>query len=179
MSAQSNFGAGYPWATGSVYAAPLLLGALQDISVDESQELKPLYGQLQSPLEQGTGKRKTEIKVALARLDPNLFNQVYYGGTITTGQTLASNMEKGTIPAVSGPYTITVAQSATWATDLGVYNVNTGKFMTKVRPARRPQASTRSRPASTPSRRPTPSRWWRSATPTPRPAAIRSRPATP
>ena len=127
--AQAVFGAGYCWLTSGSggYTAPLLLGALQDISIDESQDLKALYGQNQSPLEQGPGKRKTDIKASIGRFDPNLFNQLYFGGSVTTGSKLASNQEAWVITT-----SVTVANSATWSTDLGVYNASSGKFMTKV-----------------------------------------------
>ena len=49
----------------------------------------------------------------------------------TTGQTTTANGESATIPATS-PYTVTVANAATFAANLGVLNASTGVALEKV-----------------------------------------------
>jgi len=129
MAFQSVFGAGYLWGT-VPGGTPRLFAALQNVSVDFSRDMKPMHGQSAYALEHGPGKAKIECKADIGRFDPNVFNDIYFGGSVTTGFTSASNLEQWAIPTT--PYQVTVANSATWATDLGVYNRTTGKFMTKV-----------------------------------------------
>lgn len=128
MGYQSAFGAGYLWGTLSG-GTPRLFAALQNVSVDFTRDLKPLHGNQAYPLEQGSGKAKIDCKAEIGRFDPNVFNDLFFGGSVATGQTTASNLESSTIPTT--PFKVTVTQSATWQTDLGVYDTNTGKFLTK------------------------------------------------
>jgi hypothetical protein len=128
---QSVFSAGFLFAIPSGGApTPIMFGAVQDTSVDFSFDLKQLYGQSQFPLEQARGKGKIEIKAAIGRIDPSLFNQVYFGQALTTGETLNSVNELWTIPA--SPFVITAANGATFKTDLGVYSPTQGRFLTRV-----------------------------------------------
>lgn len=129
MSLQSVFGAGYLWGT-LPNGTPRLFAALQDVSVDFSQDLKSLYGSNKYALEQAPGKAKIEAKASIGRFDPTIFNEMYFAGTLTGGYTSASNLEKWTIPTT--PFQVTVTNSATWVTDLGVYDSTAGKFLTKV-----------------------------------------------
>ncbi len=128
---QSRFGAGFLFGipTGG---SPIMFAALQDVSVDFSQDLKTLHGSYKFPIEQAGGKAKIECKATVGRIDPVLFNSIYFGGNITTGVTLGSIDEAGTIPTPSGPYTITTANAANFRTDLGVYDVGGGVFLTRV-----------------------------------------------
>jgi len=126
---QSVFGVGYLFATPSgANPTPMRFGALQDVSVDFSFDTKALYGSNQFALEQARGKGKIEIKAAVGRVDPNLFNNLFFGLTTQPGENLNSVDETGTI--ASGE--VTVANAANWTQDLGVYNVATGLYMTRV-----------------------------------------------
>lgn len=130
--AQSRFGTGFLWGipVGVSNPTPVMFAALQDCNVDFSQDLKGLYGSGKYPIEQAGGKAKLETKATVGRIDPLLFNAIYFGGTQTTGVTLGSAGEAGVIPAT--PFTITVANGANFRVDLGVYNVATGVFLTRV-----------------------------------------------
>ena len=128
---QSVFGAGFLFGIPSgANPTPVMFGAVQDTTVDFSFDLKQLYGQNQFALEQARGKGKIEIKSQIGRFDPNLFNQIYFGQSTTAGELLNSMSEAGTIPTT--PFTITVANGATFKTDLGVYSTTLGKFLTRV-----------------------------------------------
>ena len=128
---QSVFGTGFLFGlpTGA-NPTPVMFGAVQDVSVDFSFDLKPLYGQSQFAIEQARGKGKIDIKASMGRFDPNLFNQIYFGQSTAGGEVLSSIAEAWTIPA--SPYQVTVANAATFKTDLGVYNLALGKWLTKV-----------------------------------------------
>jgi hypothetical protein len=126
---QSVFGVGYLYATpAGANPTPMRFGALQDVSVDFSFDTKALYGSNQFALEQARGKGKIEIKAAIGRVDPNLFNNIFFGQTTSAGETLNSIDETGTI--ASGA--VSVANASNWTQDLGVYNVTTGLYMNRV-----------------------------------------------
>jgi hypothetical protein len=127
--AQSVFGVGFLFATPSgANPTPTRFGRLQDVAVDFSYDNKLLYGSNQYALEQARGKAKIELKAAVGVIDPILFNNIFFGLTTTTGETLNSVDESAT-PA-SG--TFTVANGATFSQDLGVYNTVTGLWMARV-----------------------------------------------
>lgn len=109
---------------------PVRFATLQDISVDFSFDLKQLYGGFQFPVEQFRGKGKIDIKATTGRVDPNLFNQIFFNASIATGQTLNSVDETSNIPTT--PFTITVINGATFSVDLGVYDATAGLYKTRV-----------------------------------------------
>ena len=124
----------YMFGTGNVYTVPdgggnpVRLGALQDVSVEFSADIKTLHGQSQFPLAVARGKSKIEGKIGTANIDASAFNEVYFGqpaGVIAGTKRQAFN-EVGSVPASAGPYTITVANAGTFYLDLGVMDVLTG-----------------------------------------------------
>jgi len=127
---QSRFGCGFLFGipTGG---SPIMFSALQDVSVDFSQDLKTLHGSQKFAIEQAGGKAKIEGKCTVGRIDPVLFNSIFFGGTLTTGGTIGSMAENATIPAVT-TFTITAAQALNFRVDLGVYDVLLGNFLTRV-----------------------------------------------
>lgn len=128
---QSVFSAGYLFAIPSgANPTPMMFGAVQDTTVDFSFDLKQLYGQSQFPLEQARGKGKIEIKASIGRVDPNLFNQIYFNLALAPGETLSSVGEASTIP--TSPFTVTALNGATFKTDLGVYSSTLGRFLSRV-----------------------------------------------
>ena len=83
--AQSVFSTGNLWGipAGS-NVTPVRFGTVQDIAVDFSFDLKKLYGNFQFPVEQARGKGTIDIKATIGRVDPILFNQVFFGLTNPT-----------------------------------------------------------------------------------------------
>lgn len=128
---QSVFGVGHLFAipTGA-NPTPTKFGALQDVNVDFQFDLKLLYGSKQFPLEQARGKGKIDLKATIGRIDPALFNNIFFGGSLSVGESLFSVDEVGIVP--STPYQVTVANAANFSVDLGVYDTNTGLFLTRV-----------------------------------------------
>jgi hypothetical protein len=110
---------------------PLPFGALQDVGVDISGDIKQLYGTKQFALDVARGKVKIDIKAKWGLIDPNIYNSIFFGQTVTTGETLAAFNEAGTVPG-STTYTVTAANGATFLNDLGVYYATTGAKLTQV-----------------------------------------------
>ena len=129
--AQSNFGVGWLTALSGAVPVATRFGRLQDVSVDFSFDLKMLYGQNQFAVEQARGKGKIDIKATSGVIDPVLFNNVYFGDTLSTGEELSSIDEVGAVPGTS-TYTITVSNAATFNADLGVYNVTSKLWLVRV-----------------------------------------------
>lgn len=130
---QFGFGSGLLYATRTDIATqtPVRFGAFQDLQLDFSGETKELFGQNQFALDVARGKVKIECKAKFAQISAVVMNSVFFGGTINTGQTISQYAEAGTVPGVS-TYIVTVTHSATFVTDLGVYDTTTGVRLTKV-----------------------------------------------
>lgn len=135
------FGAGLLFVTpqndssGAVIAnpTPILVGTMQDASVDISFENKSLYGQNQFPVASGRGKGKISGKAKFAQIFGAMFNSVVFGQTLSSGligvdYATSSQVIPGT------PFTITVtpSNSGTFTRDLGVINATTGLPYTRV-----------------------------------------------
>lgn len=113
---------------------PVILGTMQDVSLDLSVELKTLYGSKRYPIAVGQGKGKTEIKAKYAEIDGGILGSLFFGKASTTGIKAAKFDEAATIPATPGPYTVTISppSSGTFVADLGVLNSSTGVQFTRV-----------------------------------------------
>lgn len=131
---QYHFGSGnaFGLVTSGGIVVPRKFGALQNINVDFSFNLKELYGQNQFPLAIARGQGKIAGKAAFASFNGGMINDLFFGDTNATGQTLYVNGEAATIPATPGPYTVTAANGATFKEDLGVTFAATGVPLTRV-----------------------------------------------
>ena len=130
---QLSFGSGFIFGirTDVANATPVPLGILQDVGLTFSGDIKPLYGEKEFAYAFARGKVKIEGKAKLGRINGRLFNDLFFGQTMTTGQVLSALGESAAIPA-STPWTVTVANAATFQTDLGVVYAATGLPFTKV-----------------------------------------------
>lgn len=130
--AQYMFGTGQLFASDVGGGNPIRLGALQDVSVEFSGEIKQLFGQYQFALAVARGKTKIEGKFGTGNIDVAAFNKLFFNSTggVATGEKKQAINEAGTIPGT--PYTITVANGATFYRDLGVTDVLTGVPLTQV-----------------------------------------------
>lgn len=119
-------------ASGVAVAAPTpaKFGTLQDISFDISFTNKELRGQNQFAESIARAGGKISGKAKFGQFDVPLLNSLFFGQTVTTGQTLVADGEAASIPA--SPYSITVANAATFKDDLGVVDVLTGTRLTRV-----------------------------------------------
>lgn len=112
--------------------SPVIFGALQDVMIDISAEIKQLYGQNQFPLAVGRGKGKISGKAKMAQINASLMNSLFFGQSLTSG--IVDNVYDLTGTVVpSTPFTITptVPGSGTWVFDLGVRDSN-GVPLTRV-----------------------------------------------
>jgi len=129
---QYMFGTGQLFATPVGGGAPLRFGALQDVSVDFSGDIKQLFGQYQFALDTARGKTKIEWKASSGNIDITAFNTIFFGQTVASNDELKQAInETGTVPAMS-TYTVTVTHAADFYMDLGVYNAATGVGLTQV-----------------------------------------------
>lgn len=129
---QTVFGPGVLYAkasaTGSAYKQ---LGSIQDFTFDEAKSIKELYGSFQFPIDVATSTIKLTGKMKQATINSKAYNDIFFGQTLTTGQTLTAINEAGSIPATSS-YTITVSNSATFSVDLGVYFSDGSAVLTQI-----------------------------------------------
>lgn len=107
-------------------------GTIQEVNFDISFEIKELYGQLQVPLAVARAKAKLQGKAKLARINTGVFNNLFFGGTQTTGETIVNANFPTAIPVTPFQVTITPPASGTFATDLGVQYAATGINLVKV-----------------------------------------------
>jgi hypothetical protein len=133
------FGAGVLFATptfdsnGNAIAvpSPVQFGIVQDVTIDDSADIKELYGAYQYPVDIGRGKAKLMIKCKQAEFNATLFNSIYYGQTLTSGYNAVLADTVGTaIPTGAGATSIHITPTAptggtsTYAADLGVQDGN-------------------------------------------------------
>ena len=125
----TNFGFGFlaiP-STGTTNTATPF-GLVKDVSIDASWNLVKERGQYQMPIAIGRGAGEVTGKIGSVSLFSSQIGALM-GVTPTNASVLGVPGEIGTIPTT--PFQITVANSATWVADCGVYNFTAGKWMTR------------------------------------------------
>lgn len=140
--AMINFGVGriitvpQKLADGTAIAnpTPVIIGDLQDVSVDMSVEMKTLRGNKRYPIAAGQAGGKIEIKAKYAKLDGGILGSLFLGKAATTGIKAVKLDDAYTIPATPGPYTVTMVppSSGTFVADMGVVFTATGVQLTRV-----------------------------------------------
>ncbi len=111
--------------------SPYNIGYCQEFSYDESGDTKELYGQNQYPLLVARGTVKATGKIKAATISGLALSACVFGQSFSSGQLLLASGEAGTVPG-SSTYTVTVTNSATFDTDLGVTYAATGLPLTQV-----------------------------------------------
>ena len=125
------FGSGNLYGINSTAnSTPVKLGNLQDIAFDFSFNLKEMRGQGQMPIDIRRGGGKMTGKAKFSNINGRLLNDLFFADIASTGLLLSAVGETGSIPAT--PFQITVANGATFNTDLGVVWATTGLPLTKV-----------------------------------------------
>jgi hypothetical protein len=110
---------------------PSRIRQLQTAALDFTRTSDPLYSLNQMPNAVGVGVMKVTGKAMFAEIRGRLMNDLFFNGTSAAGQTVtALNEGPSAIPAT--PFQITVVNSATWTTDLGVINNANGVPMGRV-----------------------------------------------
>lgn len=128
---QLAFGSGSVWGINTAAnSTPARFGVTQDMSLDFTATTKPIFGQNNLPVSVAKAALQTKGKITFGQFNGRVINELFFGGTSATGQNLTIDSESGTIPTT--PFQITVANGATFQTDLGVVGVVTGTPMTRV-----------------------------------------------
>ncbi len=132
---QFVFGPGTGWITpltDSTGAAitnptPILVAAMQDISLDFSSDVKELYGTNSFAVAIGRGKQKIAVKIKNAHVHGRLWNSVFFGqyGNLAAGVYDGYYDITGeAIPTTPYQLTPTAPSSGIYGYDLGVRDVN-------------------------------------------------------
>jgi hypothetical protein len=112
-------------------ATPLNFGLVQEVTIEETATIKELTGQFQRPVAIARGTIKTTGKAKVARISGLAFANLFYGVTPSAGQLATSFAEAGAVAATT-PFTIAVANAATFVDDEGVLFAATGSPLIKV-----------------------------------------------
>jgi hypothetical protein len=101
------------------------IGYANEFSFDLAGNTKQLFGQNQYALVAARGTVKSTGKFKAAVISGIALNAVFFAGTLNAGGDQWVIDEAASVPAPAGPYTITVAGSATFLNDLGMrYSVS-------------------------------------------------------
>ena len=112
-------------------ATPVNFGLVQEVTLNEAASVKELYGQFQHPVAIARGTIKTTGKAKVARISGLALASLFYGVTPTAGQLATAFAEAAAVP-LAGPYTVTAANSTTFADDCGLVYAATGLPLTRV-----------------------------------------------
>jgi hypothetical protein len=141
---------GLGFGSGVIYAAPQSgsgnpainptpqsPGVIQNVKFDLDAEIKGLFGTGEWAVDSAIGKRTIKGSFEFAQWTNALVNQLFLGSdsTLSTGSVLSALWpgEAHTVPAVSGPYTVTVTNATdTPLIDYGVTYAATGIALEKV-----------------------------------------------
>ncbi len=109
---------------------PAQVLTIQDVSIDISGEIKELKGASQFPDDTAVADKKGTGKFATGRKDLQLLNQIFNADTTYVGGTSVSPNEVHT--PVTSTVTVVPPITGTFATDLGVTYLGSGKALVKV-----------------------------------------------
>src|SRR6266403_6044065 len=95
-----GFGSGLMYSTRTDInnPTPRRLGIMQDINISFSGDPKELFGQYQYPVDVARGKTKISGKAKFAQIQINMWNDFFFGQTVTAGQNLTAFNEAKTVP---------------------------------------------------------------------------------
>ena len=136
MAGGKQFGFGSGFMTGlrtdaAGIATPRQIGTLQDNALEFSGDMKELYGSYAYPVDTAVGKRKVSGKSKLATQQLEMFNDLYFGQTLSAGQTQRTIPPGEAFTPGSSAVSYTVALSgSTPLADQGVFYTATGIQLT-------------------------------------------------
>ncbi|MEM5789351.1 MAG: hypothetical protein AAGU11_18725 [Syntrophobacteraceae bacterium] len=104
---------------GAALPTPRRFGHLEEISLDFSFTTKELHGRMQIPVDISRAEGKFTGKAKTGKFNGKMLAEFFWGVTPSTGQIKVADLEPLAIPG-SVAYTVTVANAATFRTDLGV-----------------------------------------------------------
>lgn len=112
-------------------ATPERFGALQDVSVEFNGDIKELFATQQFPIDVARGKTKIQGKAKVAEIKGSMYNNLFFGQTLATGQLKYAYNESTTLGTGAASYTVANSGS-TPLTDQGVFYGTTGNQLTFV-----------------------------------------------
>lgn len=116
-----------PFGVTNPTAVPVAL--LTDISVTFKATTKTFAGSMQMDVDAVVSHYAIDFKAKTAQINGALLSSVLAGSTVATGSVRGIAGETATIPTT--PFTVTVAQGATFKEDLGVLDLTTNKYMSR------------------------------------------------
>lgn len=132
VNGKKIFGAGRFFGINNVSnPTPARFGVMQDQTITFKRTAKSLYGENQLAADVCGAELEVTGKATMGTQNVRVISDLVFGNASDAGQTLEADKEAGVVPAATA-YTITVANSADWTTDLGVVSVTTGLPMTRV-----------------------------------------------
>lgn len=131
LNGKQTFGAGRFYGVNNVTnPTPTRAYVPQDMSIDFKQATKELWGEKKFSVAVAAGEMSISGKVTMGAANARMLGDLLFNASSATGQILDADKEAGTVPGVS-TYTVTVVNSATWTTDLGVSKTD-GTVFTRV-----------------------------------------------
>lgn len=119
LTGKKLFGAGrFFGINGVVNPTPTRFQTMQDLSIDFKSATKSLFGENRLPVAVAVGEVTVTGKVTMGANNSRMFADLVFSDAQVAGQVLEADKEAGVIG--STPYQITVTNSGTWTTDLGV-----------------------------------------------------------
>lgn len=101
----------------------------QDMSIDFKQSTKELFGEKKFSVAVAAGEMSITGKVTMGAQNVRILADLLFNVTGTSGTIAEADKEAAAIPAT--PFQVTVANGATWTTDLGVTKTD-GTVLTRV-----------------------------------------------
>lgn len=131
MTGKKIFGAGRFFGINNVAnPTPTRFYVPQDISIDFKIATKELSGENKFPVAVAAGPTSVSGKVGMGANQARMFADLIFGIGSSSGTIVEQEREAGTVPTT--PYQITVANGATWTTDLGVMRASDGLVYQRV-----------------------------------------------
>ena len=104
---------------------PIRFGALQDVAIEFNGDIKELFATSQFPIDTARGKTKITGKAKVAELRGRMYNDLFFGQTLATGQLKYAYQESTTLGTGAAAYTVAFAAS-TPLVDQGVFYISNG-----------------------------------------------------
>lgn len=111
-------------------ATPIPIALASDVKIDIDYKTAEARGSWTFAVEKALTEGDIKGTCKNISIQGATLAAVLAGSTTSTGSVLGVQFEQGTIPGT--PFTITVANSATWVEDLGVLDFTANKWMTRV-----------------------------------------------
>jgi len=99
---------------------PIRFGALQDVAIEWNGDVKELYSTGQFPIDTARGKTKISGKAKVTEIKGDMYNSLFFGQTLATGQLKYAFNESTTLGTGAASYTVANSGS-TPLVDQGVF----------------------------------------------------------